>query len=136
MCFGVVFVYFWCVDVWLILFALALILFLHFALRLPQLEEEVCVDAKTGLANARHFMEELTEELTRARRFGRPLLVIVADLDLLRNINNIYGYLAGDVVLVGVVQILSSYVRHYDVAVRFGGGGFVIVLPKTTEHET
>jgi diguanylate cyclase (GGDEF)-like protein/putative nucleotidyltransferase with HDIG domain len=134
-CLGIAFAHFWRADQWLIPFALAPILLLHFALRLPQLEEEARVDAKTGLANARHFMEELTEELTRARRFGRPLSVIVADLDLLRNINNTYGHLAGDAVLAAVAGILDAHVRHYDVAARFGGEEFAIVLPETTERE-
>src|SRR5438132_9500043 len=134
-CLGVALAHFWRADAWLIPFAIAPILLLHFALRIPQLEEEARVDAKTGLANARHFMEELTEELTRARRFGRPLSVIVADLDLLRNINNTYGHLAGDAVLAGVAQIISAHVRHYDVAARFGGEEFAVVLPETTERE-
>jgi diguanylate cyclase (GGDEF)-like protein len=130
-CLGIAFAHFWRADQWLIPFALAPILLLHFALRLPQLEEEARVDAKTGLANARHFMEELTEELTRARRFGRPLSVIVADLDLLRNINNTYGHLAGDAVLAAVAGILDAHVRHYDVAARFGGEEFSVLLPET-----
>jgi diguanylate cyclase (GGDEF)-like protein/putative nucleotidyltransferase with HDIG domain len=134
-CLGVALATFWRADAWLVPFALVPIFLLHFALRLPQLQEEARFDSKTGLANARHFTEALSEELTRARRFSRPLSVIVADLDLLRNINNTYGHLAGDAVLAGIGDILRSHVRHYDVAARFGGEEFAILLPETTFNE-
>jgi diguanylate cyclase (GGDEF)-like protein len=130
-CLGVALATFWHVDRYLVPFAIAPIFLLHASLHLPQLQEEARVDAKTELFNARHFMEALTEELTRARRFGRPLSVIVADLDLLRNINNTYGHLAGDAVLAGVADIIRAHVRQYDVAARFGGEEFAIVLPET-----
>ncbi len=134
-CLGVALATFWRADTWLVPFAIVPIFLLHFALHLPQLEEEARADSKTGLANARHFREALTEELTRARRFSRPLSVLVADLDLLRNINNTYGHLAGDAVLTGVSDILRSHLRHYDVASRFGGEEFAILLPETTCRE-
>jgi len=94
----------------------------------PRLEREARTDAKTGLWNTRHFNELFAAELERARRFNRPLSVIMADLDLLRNINNTYGHLAGDVVLTGVGQIIRQTVREYDLASRFGGEEFCIVL--------
>ncbi|TML90338.1 MAG: GGDEF domain-containing protein [Actinobacteria bacterium] len=134
-CLGIAFAHFWQVDAWLLPFAIAPLALLHAALHLPQLREEARMDSKTGLANARHFMETLKEELTRARRFSRPLSVIVADLDLLRNVNNTYGHLAGDAVLAGIAEIVRSHVRRYDVAARFGGEEFAIVLPETTEME-
>jgi diguanylate cyclase (GGDEF)-like protein len=134
-CLGVALATFWRVDPYLLPFAIAPIFLLHASLHLPQLQEEARVDAKTGLFNARHFMESLTEELTRARRFSRPLSVIVADLDLLRNVNNTYGHLAGDAVLSAIAEIIRSHVRQYDVAARFGGEEFAIVLPETTCRE-
>jgi diguanylate cyclase (GGDEF)-like protein len=134
-CLGVALATFWRVDPYLLPFAIGPIFLLHASLHLPQLQEEARVDAKTELFNARHFMEALTEELTRARRFGRPLSVIVADLDLLRNVNNTYGHLAGDAVLSGVADIIRAHVRQYDVAARFGGEEFAIVLPESTCRE-
>ena len=86
---------------WLIPFAVAPVLLIHRSLSVPQLEAEARVDPKTGLFNARHFGLALAEEIVRAQRFDRPFALIMADLDLLRDINNSYGHLAGDAVLKG-----------------------------------
>jgi diguanylate cyclase (GGDEF)-like protein len=130
-CLGVALASFWHANAYLVPFALAPIVLLHFALHLPQLEEESRADAKTGLANARHYDEALTEELTRARRFSRPLSVVVADLDLLENVNATYGYLAGDAVLAGVADLIRSQLRQYDVGARISGAEFAVLLPET-----
>jgi diguanylate cyclase (GGDEF)-like protein/putative nucleotidyltransferase with HDIG domain len=132
---GVAFASFWRSDPWLIPFAVAPVFLLHQALHLPQLQEEARVDAKTELFNARHFDEVLREEHARATRFGRPLSIIVADLDLLRNINNTYGHLAGDAVLRGIADVVRAHVRDYDVAARLGGEEFAIMLPETSREE-
>ena len=58
--------------------------------------------------------------------------MIIADLDLLRNINNTYGHLAGDAVLIGVARAMKQSVREYDVVSRFGGEEFAILLPETS----
>src|SRR5207247_98918 len=81
--------------------------------------------------NARHFAATLREELTRAMRFDRPMSLVMADLDLLRDINNTYGHLAGDAVLAGVAKIFREQLREYDVPARFGGEEFSILLPET-----
>ncbi len=74
----------------------------------------------------------MDNELARSNRFDRPLSIILADLDLLRNINNTYGHLAGDDVLIGVSKAMKDSVRDYDVVCRFGGEEFAILLPETT----
>src|SRR5205085_9920689 len=71
------------------------------------------------------------EELGRAQRFERPLSLIMADLDLLRDINNTYGHLAGDAVLKGIAEVFRAQLRNYDVPARFGGEEFSILLPET-----
>lgn len=115
----------------------ALVLFLipiyliYNTLRVPALERQTETDNKTGLFNHGYFKQQLHNELNRANRFDRPLAIIMADLDLLRNINNTYGHLAGDQVLIGVAKILKQSVRDYDVAARFGGEEFAILLPET-----
>src|SRR5205823_2636740 len=96
---------------------------------------EARVDPKTGLYNARHFAQVIQSELNRARRFGRPLTLVMADLDLLREINNTYGHLAGDEVLRGIARVFRQELRHYDVPSRFGGEEFSILLPETDPEE-
>ena len=86
------------------------------ALMIPQLKRDAQVDAKTGLFNARHFTVLFTAEVERAQRFGRPLSLIMADLDLLRNINNTYGHLAGDLVLAEMGRVIKETIREYDIA--------------------
>jgi diguanylate cyclase (GGDEF)-like protein/putative nucleotidyltransferase with HDIG domain len=122
---------FWRTNPWLIPIGIAPMLLIHRSLAVPALEEEARVDPKTGLYNARHFASALTEELGRAKRFERPMSLIMADLDLLRDINNTYGHLAGDAVLKGIAQIFRAQLRHYDVPARFGGEEFSILLPET-----
>src|SRR6201999_3613699 len=73
----------------------------------------------------------MQEELGRAQRFQRPMSLIMADLDLLRDINNPYGHLAGDAVLRGIAEVFRQQLRHYDVPSRFGGEEFAILLPET-----
>ena len=122
---------FWTRNPWLIPFSVAPLLLIHRSLSVPQLQEEARVDPKTGLFNARHFAAALNEELQRAERFERPLSLVMADLDLLRDINNTYGHLAGDAVLQGIAEVFRSQLRQYDVPARFGGEEFAILLPET-----
>src|SRR6266545_4064778 len=122
---------FWETNQWLIPFAIAPLILVHRSLAVPALQAEARVDPKTGLFNARHFAAALSEEIGRARRFERPMSLIMADLDLLRDINNTYGHLAGDAVLKGIAQIFRAQLRHYDVPARFGGEEFSILLPET-----
>ena len=128
---GVAFATLWEINTWLIVAAVAPLVLIHRSLNVPALEEEARVDAKTGLFNARHFAAELREELARAERFDRPMSVIMADLDLLRDINNAYGHLAGDAVLRGIADTFRAALRDYDVPARFGGEEFAILLPET-----
>ena len=132
---GVVVATFWYADPWLIPFAVAPVLLIHRSLSVPQLEAEARVDPKTGLFNARHFGAALNEEIVRSQRFERPLALIMADLDLLRDINNTYGHLAGDAVLKGIAEVFRTSLRHYDVPARFGGEEFSILLPETSPEE-
>jgi diguanylate cyclase (GGDEF)-like protein/putative nucleotidyltransferase with HDIG domain len=126
---------FWNLNPWLIPFAIAPLLLIHRSLAIPQLQAEARVDPKTGLYNARHFASVMQEELGRAQRFQRPLSLIMADLDLLRDINNTYGHLAGDAVLRGISEVFRQQLRHYDVPARFGGEEFSILLPETPPDE-
>src|SRR4051794_23284507 len=126
---------FWQSNPWLIPFVVAPLVLVHRSLAVPQLQAEARVDPKTGLFNARYFAAALAEEIGRAQRFERPMSLIMADLDLLRDINNSYGHLAGDAVLKGIADVFRQQLRHYDVPARFGGEEFSILLPETPPEQ-
>ncbi|HEY3541118.1 MAG TPA: diguanylate cyclase [Gaiellaceae bacterium] len=132
---GVSLAAFWHWDRWMIFAALAPLIVVHRSLSVPQLQAEARVDPKTGLYNARYFATTLAGEIARAARFERPMSLIMADLDLLRDINNSYGHLAGDAVLTGIAEIFRQQLRHYDVPARFGGEEFSILLPETPPEQ-
>ena len=129
--FGLTLVILWKVDPWALPIVLPPLFLIQRALTVPQLWAEARTDAKTGLFNARHFNLELAAELRRASRFRRPVSVLMADLDLLREVNNNHGHLAGDAVLRRVAEVLKRELRDYDTAARFGGEEFTVVLPET-----
>src|SRR4051794_32062649 len=132
---GVSLAAFWHWNPYLIFAALAPLIVVHRSLAVPQLQAEARVDPKTGLYNARYFATTLAAEIARAARFERPMSLIMADLDLLRDINNSYGHLAGDAVLVGIADVFREQLRHYDVPARFGGEEFSILLPETPPEQ-
>lgn len=94
-----------------------------------KLEELAHTDALTGLANRRQFIAAADVEIARARRAGRPLSVIVCDIDRFKQVNDTYGHLVGDQAICHVAAGLVAAVRLVDVVGRFGGDEFVILLP-------
>ncbi len=92
---------------------------------------QALVDGLTGLANRRSCEEALDTELTRAARFPAPLAVVVADLDDFKDVNDRFGHQAGDVVLREFAALLRENLRDIDVAGRWGGEEFLLLLPGT-----
>ena len=91
-------------------------------------------DPLTGLWNYRYLQVALAREIERAARFRRDAAVIALDLDRFKNINDTYGHLAGDVVLAEVARRIRSQVREVDLAFRYGGEEFVVLLPEAGEY--
>jgi diguanylate cyclase (GGDEF)-like protein len=131
-CFGIVIARLWEAAPALVPLEIVPLLLIWSALQISELREEAKADAKTGLANARHLREVLAHELDRADRYGRPLSLLVADLDFLREVNNSHGHLAGDAVLKGIADVLRTELRDTDIPSRFGGEEFCVVLPETS----
>lgn len=97
-----------------------------------ELERLAVSDALTGTFNRRHFMQAADRELDRARRYSRPLSLILWDLDHFKQVNDTYGHQIGDAVLCAAVHRARSVLRDTDVLARYGGEEFVVLLPETS----
>jgi diguanylate cyclase (GGDEF)-like protein len=87
-------------------------------------------DALTGLANSRHFGEVVETELSRCRRYQRPLSLAYIDLDNFKEVNDRSGHAAGDSLLTGMATALRQQLREGDTAARLGGDEFAVLLPE------
>jgi len=92
-------------------------------------------DGLTGLYNARFFHETLGRELERTKRTGRPLTVLLFDMDFFKRINDTYGHPVGDQVLQHLSRIARSVLRGYDMLARYGGEEFIAMLTETTPSQ-
>jgi diguanylate cyclase (GGDEF)-like protein len=95
------------------------------------LSEQAMRDALTGLHNRRYLMTTMTAELLRSRETGRPISLVMIDLDHFKNINDRHGHVTGDEVLRLTAQTLAAGTRTGDTIVRYGGEEFVVLLPGT-----
>lgn len=125
----------WLTNPWLVPLCLGPLFLIYRSLLVPSLKEEARTDPKTELANMKHWNQLAQAEVERARRFGRPLSVVLADFDLLRDVNNRYGHLMGDQMIRRVADEIRASLREYDVPARFGGDEFVVLMPETTLPE-
>ncbi|TDY00574.1 GGDEF domain-containing protein [Thiohalophilus thiocyanatoxydans] len=100
-------------------------------LREKELFELSHQDGLTGLFNHAYMQTLLDNELERARRFERPLSVLLFDLDHFKQVNDNYGHQAGDKVLRHVGEVILSEIRQIDLAARYGGEEFMVILPET-----
>ncbi|MDR1686270.1 MAG: GGDEF domain-containing protein [Desulfovibrio sp.] len=92
-------------------------------------------DSLTGIYNRRHFEELLEDEMQRLSRHGRPLSVLMADVDHFKRVNDTWGHKTGDAVLREIAALLTDGIRGTDCCARYGGEEFVILLPYTDAEE-
>ena len=100
------------------------------------LREQSARDSLTGLFNRRYMEESLDREIRRAAREGYGLGLLLADLDNFKQLNDAFGHAAGDAVLRRIGRFLVGAVRGEDIACRFGGEEFVVILPKASLDDT
>lgn len=100
-----------------------------------RLEHLSITDGLTGLYNHKYFQDVLARELKRAERYGRPLSLLIFDIDNFKSYNDTYGHARGDEVIQKIAEILQEETRVVDLAARYGGEEFVLVLPETEARE-
>lgn len=96
-----------------------------------QLRRLATTDELTGLGNRRHFVDRAREAVAVARRYGQWCTLAVIDVDLFKRVNDRLGHQAGDQALIGLAAVLKASLRATDLAARFGGDEFVVLLPLT-----
>ncbi|HVU63356.1 MAG TPA: diguanylate cyclase [Phycisphaerales bacterium] len=99
------------------------------------LSERADVDGLTGLGNRAAFNKRWAEKVAECRRYGTPLSLALLDVDFFKRINDTYGHPAGDQVLVELARMLQSESRSHDVACRYGGEEFALIMPNTGPQE-
>jgi diguanylate cyclase (GGDEF)-like protein len=96
-----------------------------------ELKRLIITDDLTGLFNQRYFYSQITKEIERAKRHKRPLSILLIDIDMFKDFNDIYGHWEGDFVLKKIGEIIMKSVRDIDMAFRYGGEEFTVILPET-----
>lgn len=93
------------------------------------LEALASIDPLTGASNRRHFLKQARSEISRAKRQGLPLSVIMLDIDFFKSVNDRFGHEAGDKVLVALAATIRATLRAGDIFARLGGEEFIVMLP-------
>ncbi|MDK2986837.1 MAG: hypothetical protein PWQ96_2482 [Clostridia bacterium] len=101
-----------------------------------KLQKQAIRDGLTGLYNRTYFNERIQEEVERAKRYGHPLSFVMMDIDKFKEINDRYSHLEGDKVLKQIAGNLVTSIREIDMAFRYGGDEFLLVLPETEKSES
>ncbi|HNX23420.1 MAG TPA: diguanylate cyclase [Spirochaetota bacterium] len=105
--------------------------FASIAVENSRLYRMATLDRMTGLFVHHYFQERLIEEFKRSERTGTPLTLLMADLDHFKNVNDTYGHQQGDIILKGTASIIHQNIRGFDIASRYGGEEFAVILTET-----
>jgi diguanylate cyclase (GGDEF)-like protein len=100
-------------------------------LTLQMLSEQATRDGLTGLYNRRYFQETLADHIETAKRYDRPLSLVLFDIDQFKQINDTNGHSEGDSVLRHFAEVLNATARAADIICRVGGDEFAVLLPET-----
>ncbi|QOY53508.1 diguanylate cyclase [Candidatus Sulfurimonas baltica] len=98
-----------------------------------ELEYLTVTDPLTGIKNRRYFNQRLSEEISKSKRYGDQLSIIMCDVDFFKKVNDVHGHIVGDNVLIEYSKLISSLIRDVDIFCRIGGEEFMIILPYTNK---
>ena len=104
-------------------------------LMMHRYQDMAITDGLTGLLNHRRAHEILRQEIKRAKRYQRPLSILMLDVDSFKSFNDTFGHPQGDVLLCSIAKILKRSVRNVDFVGRYGGEEFVVILPETIRSD-
>lgn len=102
---------------------------------LRMLSQRAHIDGLTGLYNRAHFDARWHEQVASCARHGRPLSLAMFDLDHFKSINDTYGHPAGDTAIQGLAKLFGREIRHGDIACRYGGEEFALIMPETPPND-
>lgn len=102
---------------------------------MAMLEQRAQIDGLTGLWNRAHFDQRLIAEMAEAKRRGTALSLVMCDLDHFKSLNDTFGHPAGDMVLEIFASLITKEIRVNDIACRYGGEEFALILPRTDANE-
>jgi len=101
-----------------------------------KLQEQAIRDPLTGLFNRRYLEESIDREMARAARDKFPIGMIMIDIDHFKQVNDLHGHMAGDLILQDLAKLLTGGSRAGDIACRYGGEEFLLILPKAAKETT